>query len=89
MAANEVLNRMAQHLSSRWKGRVVAIGWGPWDVKGMVTEGVRRQFLERGVGMVSPSAGRRFFLDEIRYGEPSHSIVVAIGKPQTNSPSGS
>ena len=50
VAANEVLNRMALHLSARWNRRVVAIDWGPWDKSGMVTPETRRQFLERGVG---------------------------------------
>jgi NAD(P)-dependent dehydrogenase (short-subunit alcohol dehydrogenase family) len=83
VAANEVLNRMALHLAARWKKRVVAIDWGPWAKSGMVTEGVRRQFLERGVGLVSVDSGRRFLLDEIRHGEISHAIVAALGKVPT------
>ena len=34
VAGNEVLNRMALHLSARWNRRVVAIDWGPWDKVG-------------------------------------------------------
>jgi NAD(P)-dependent dehydrogenase (short-subunit alcohol dehydrogenase family) len=80
VAANEVLNRMALHLSARWNRRVVAIDWGPWEKAGMVTPETRRQFLERGVGLVPPDAGRRFFLDEIRFGDPSDLIVAAMGR---------
>jgi NAD(P)-dependent dehydrogenase (short-subunit alcohol dehydrogenase family) len=80
VAANEVLNRMALHLSGRWNRRVVAIDWGPWEKAGMVTAETRRQFVERGVGLVAPDAGRRFLLDEIRFGDPSHFIVAALGK---------
>jgi NAD(P)-dependent dehydrogenase (short-subunit alcohol dehydrogenase family) len=80
VAANEILNRMALHLSARWNRRVVAIDWGPWEKAGMVTPETRRQFLERGVGLVPPDAGRRFLLDEIRFGDPSELIVAAMGR---------
>ena len=86
VAANEVLNRMALHLSARWNRRVVAIDWGPWEKAGMVTAETRRQFLERGVGLVSPDAGRRFLLDEIRFGDPSETIVAALGKLAIDEP---
>jgi NAD(P)-dependent dehydrogenase (short-subunit alcohol dehydrogenase family) len=80
VAGNEVLNRMALHLSARWNRRVVAIDWGPWDKAGMVTAETRRQFLERGVALVSPEVGRRFLLDEIRFGSLSDPIVAAMGR---------
>jgi NAD(P)-dependent dehydrogenase (short-subunit alcohol dehydrogenase family) len=80
VAANEVLNRMALHLSAQWNRRVVAIDWGPWEKAGMVTAETRRQFLERGVGLVPPDGGRRFLLDEIRFGDPSELIVAALGR---------
>ena len=86
VAANEVLNRMALHLSARWNRRVVAIDWGPWEKAGMVTAEIRRQFLERGVGLVPPDAGRRFTLDEIRFGDPSEIIVAALGGPGVDDP---
>ena len=75
-----MLNRMAVHLSARWNRRVVAIDWGPWDKAGMVTVETRRQFLERGIALVSPDAGRRFLLDEIRFGNTSDPIVAAMGR---------
>jgi acyl transferase domain-containing protein/NAD(P)-dependent dehydrogenase (short-subunit alcohol dehydrogenase family)/acyl carrier protein len=78
-AANEVLNRMAMFLSEEWKSRVVAIDWGPWDTVGMASDGVKKQFKERGIGLVPPEAGRRFMLDEISFGQPSQAIVVAEG----------
>ena len=80
VAANEVLNRMAQHLSARWQRRVVAVDWGPWEKAGMVTAQTRRQFIERGVALVPPDAGRRYLLDEIRFGDPSEQIVAALGR---------
>ena len=86
VAANEVLNRMALHLSARWNRRVVAVDWGPWEKAGMVTAETRRQFLERGVGLVPPDAGRRFLLDEIRFGDPSELIVAALGRLAVDEP---
>ena len=86
VAANEVLNRMALHLSAQWNRRVVAIDWGPWEKAGMVTAQTRRQFLERGVGLVPPDGGRRFLLDEIRFGDPSELIVAALGRLAAEEP---
>jgi NAD(P)-dependent dehydrogenase (short-subunit alcohol dehydrogenase family) len=88
VAGNEVLNRMAVHLSARWNRRVVAIDWGPWDKAGMVTTETRRQFLERGVALVSPDAGRRFLLDEIRFGNPTDTIVGVMGRLGVEQPAG-
>jgi acyl transferase domain-containing protein/NAD(P)-dependent dehydrogenase (short-subunit alcohol dehydrogenase family)/NAD(P)H-dependent flavin oxidoreductase YrpB (nitropropane dioxygenase family) len=86
VAANEVLNRMAQHLSARWQRRVVAVDWGPWEKAGMVTAQTRRQFIERGVALVPPEAGRRYLLDEIRFGDPSERIVAALGRLAVEEP---
>ena len=79
-AANEVLNRMAMYLDERWNNRVVAIDWGPWDQLGMASEQVKKQFQERGVGLIDPVAGRDYMLDELMYGERSQAIIVAEGE---------
>jgi NAD(P)-dependent dehydrogenase (short-subunit alcohol dehydrogenase family) len=36
-AANEVLTELAAHLDRAWPARVVALHWGPWARRGMVT----------------------------------------------------
>jgi NAD(P)-dependent dehydrogenase (short-subunit alcohol dehydrogenase family)/acyl carrier protein len=79
-AANEVLNRMAMYLDERWNNRVVAIDWGPWDQLGMASDQVKKQFQERGVGLIDPVAGRDYMLDELMYGERSQAIIVAEGQ---------
>jgi NAD(P)-dependent dehydrogenase (short-subunit alcohol dehydrogenase family) len=78
-AANEVLNRMAMYLDARWNNRVVAIDWGPWDQLGMASEQVKKQFRERGVGLIDPDAGRDYLLDELMYGDRSQALIVAEG----------
>jgi acyl transferase domain-containing protein/NAD(P)H-dependent flavin oxidoreductase YrpB (nitropropane dioxygenase family)/NAD(P)-dependent dehydrogenase (short-subunit alcohol dehydrogenase family) len=57
-AANEILNRIARRCRDQWPTKTIALNWGPWSGAGMVTPEVARQFLERGVGMVTPAAGR-------------------------------
>jgi hypothetical protein len=52
----------------------------------MVTAQTRRQFIERGIGLVPPDAGRRFLLDEIRFGDPSEVIVAALGSLAVEEP---
>jgi NAD(P)-dependent dehydrogenase (short-subunit alcohol dehydrogenase family) len=82
-AANGLLNALATHLDRRWGGRVVAINWGPWGDVGMASAPeVQRQFLERGIPLVRPSAGRRAFDDELRRGRKGDSVVVWGSGPQ-------
>lgn len=79
-AANEILNKLAVYLDTQWPGRVVSINWGPWAKTGMASDEVQRQFAERGVNLIPPSAGRRAFDEEIRLGgkgEPE--IVIGDG----------
>jgi NAD(P)-dependent dehydrogenase (short-subunit alcohol dehydrogenase family) len=74
-AANEVLNKLADHLDRDWPGRVVSINWGPWDA-GMVSDGLRAAYAERGIGLIPPPLGGRAFLEEIRRREEHASEVV-------------
>jgi acyl transferase domain-containing protein/NAD(P)H-dependent flavin oxidoreductase YrpB (nitropropane dioxygenase family) len=75
-AANGVLNACAAHLDARWPARFVAINWGPWQGTGMVAPEVQRQFEERGIRLVTPSAGCRSFDDELRRGTKGDVEIV-------------
>ena len=75
-AANGVLNGFALDLAARWPAHVVAVNWGPWDQGGMVSEQVRRQFLDRGVQPITPAAGAEAALDEIEAGNRTQPAVV-------------
>ncbi|GMQ83280.1 MAG: hypothetical protein BMS9Abin06_0013 [Gammaproteobacteria bacterium] len=81
--ANELVNRMALQLHREWMGKVKvsAINWGPWEAtrygKGMVTPEARRKFENMGVVLVSPGAGRQFFMDEITRSPLSMVEVIA------------
>ncbi|MCP5159161.1 MAG: SDR family NAD(P)-dependent oxidoreductase, partial [Gammaproteobacteria bacterium] len=82
--ANEIVNRLAWMLHARWgmKVKIAAINWGAWDAAthgvGMVTPEVRRQFAERGIKLVSPAAGRRWFRHEWCYG-PLNDVELIAG----------
>ncbi|HVT37378.1 MAG TPA: SDR family NAD(P)-dependent oxidoreductase, partial [Nevskiaceae bacterium] len=76
-AANEALNRLAWSLSRAWpQTRVMAINWGPWDA-GMASDGVKKQFRERGIEPIAVAAGRRFFVEELEFGSRNHVELVA------------
>lgn len=77
-AANEVLNKLAVYLDQRWSARVVAINWGPWEKRGMVSAELLQEFAQRGVTLIPPALGRRKLLDEIRFG-PKGAAEVIIG----------
>ena len=78
-AASEVLNKLAQILDRRWTARVVAINWGPWADVGMVSEGVARQFRERGVALIPPAVGRTRLVEELGLGRKGETEVLIGG----------
>ena len=78
-AANEVLNKMAVCLDAQWPARVVALNWGPWDSGGMVSAEVRKQFAERGVALIPPAVGLRYFEEELLFGAKGEAEVVIGG----------
>lgn len=74
-AANEVLNKLADHLHHRWPGRVVCLNWGPWQ-GGMVSEDLRRLYAEAGIELISVAEGVAAFLAEIRRTDHAGAEVV-------------
>lgn len=77
-AANEVLNKLADHLASRWSARVVCINWGPWDA-GMVSDELRRLYDSRGIELLAVPDGVRAFLDELRVPSRNAEVVISRG----------
>jgi NAD(P)-dependent dehydrogenase (short-subunit alcohol dehydrogenase family) len=75
-AANEVLNKLADHLASRWTARVVCINWGPWDA-GMVDDELRRLYASRGIELIAVPDGVRAFLDELRVPRRDAEVVIS------------
>jgi malonyl CoA-acyl carrier protein transacylase/NAD(P)-dependent dehydrogenase (short-subunit alcohol dehydrogenase family) len=63
-AANEYLNKLADHLDREWPGRVVAVNWGPWE-SGMVSDGLRLAYAHRGIRLIEAEAGARALLAEL------------------------
>jgi len=82
-AASEVLNKLAQYLDRRWPGRVVSINWGPWLKTGMVSDGVRRQFAERGVSLIPVDVGCRKLDAELCLGRKGEVEVLIGGAGRT------
>jgi NAD(P)-dependent dehydrogenase (short-subunit alcohol dehydrogenase family) len=76
-AANEVLNKLAGDLRRRWPAHVTCINWGPWD-GGMVSDGLRRLYAARGIGLIPVAAGAEAFLTELRLGRSGSSAEVVI-----------
>ena len=74
-AANEVLNKLALYLDSRWPTRVVSINWGPWET-GMVTPELKRQFAKRGLTLIPPEVGRKRLAEELEYGVKGEGEVI-------------
>jgi acyl transferase domain-containing protein/NAD(P)H-dependent flavin oxidoreductase YrpB (nitropropane dioxygenase family) len=82
-AANEVLNKLAEHLNHRWPGRVVSMNWGPWQTEGgMVSPELAARFRAAGVELIEVPAGCRAFVEELRFGR-KEDVEVVFGGPLT------
>ncbi|QDV89029.1 Phenolphthiocerol synthesis polyketide synthase type I Pks15/1 [Phycisphaerae bacterium RAS2] len=76
-AANEVLNKSARRLAARLPhAGVCAINWGPWN-GGMVNEGLKRAFAQRGVSLIPLDAGARAMVRECV--GPTGAVEVILG----------
>jgi len=76
--ANEVLNKMAQQQAAARPGcRIVSINWGPWD-GGMVSEGIKKEFVKNGLSLISIESGAAAMLDEMK-GHPGDPVEVILG----------
>jgi NAD(P)-dependent dehydrogenase (short-subunit alcohol dehydrogenase family)/acyl carrier protein len=62
-AANEVLNKLADRLSTEWPNvHTVSINWGPWD-SGMVNDELRKLYASRNIRPIPVETGVRHCLD--------------------------
>ena len=77
-AANEILSKLALWLDERLPGRVASLIWGPWSQVGMVSR-IEDHLGQSGLGMITPGAGRRLLVDELRYGRKGDVEVVLAG----------
>jgi acyl transferase domain-containing protein len=80
--ANEVLNKVAALEQQRRGSRclVRALGWGPWN-GGMVDEGLRRHFADKGLPLIPVPAGARQCRDELAAGAGQGlEVVVAASE---------
>jgi NAD(P)-dependent dehydrogenase (short-subunit alcohol dehydrogenase family) len=76
-AANEVLNRLAWRIRSKWPHVLVkAFNWGPWSGVGMASNAVNSQFISRDIYPISAENGQRYFLGEMMHGDPAEVEVI-------------
>ena len=87
-AANEVLNKLAQHEAHQRPGcRVLSMNWGPWE-GGMVTPQLRRIFESEGVGLIPLQAGADYLVREMSTpaGGPVEIVILGgVGRGGKNS----
>ncbi|HNW33936.1 MAG TPA: SDR family NAD(P)-dependent oxidoreductase, partial [Candidatus Ozemobacteraceae bacterium] len=77
--ANEALNKIAQQWAQMHpECRTIACNWGPWD-GGMVNEGLRKLFIEEGVGLIPLEAGAKHLVAELSNAAENQIEVVIIG----------
>jgi acyl transferase domain-containing protein/NAD(P)-dependent dehydrogenase (short-subunit alcohol dehydrogenase family) len=91
-AANDVLNRLAWVLDRSWPGRVVSIGWGPWDEVGIAARYPEELHVRQGLYRIPPAVGREHFLRELLHGTKGEAEVLIFGsrggEPYAEAPAG-
>ena len=80
-AANDALDSLAGAWSRRFDGRVVAVDWGPWAGAGMVSPELEREYVRRGVGLISVEEGIACLLRELAWGPREVTQVVYLSDP--------
>ncbi|MEO6953682.1 MAG: SDR family oxidoreductase, partial [Polyangia bacterium] len=84
--ANEVLDKVAALEQARRPNALVrSIAWGPWD-GGMVDDGLRARFAERGVTLLPIAEGTRRFIEELRGSGSETEVVIGAGGLVATSP---
>jgi NAD(P)-dependent dehydrogenase (short-subunit alcohol dehydrogenase family) len=77
--ANEVMFQVAAAETARVPGRrVIAIGWGPWEV-GMVTPSLATYFRDRGVRLISTDQGGPAFVRALDSAWPKGRLLITAG----------
>jgi acyl transferase domain-containing protein/NAD(P)H-dependent flavin oxidoreductase YrpB (nitropropane dioxygenase family)/NAD(P)-dependent dehydrogenase (short-subunit alcohol dehydrogenase family) len=79
-AANDALDTFARAWAHRFRGRVVAVDWGPWApaAGGMVSAELQREYAARGIGTISHDDGVASLLAELAWGTPDSPQVVYV-----------
>jgi len=54
---------------------VVAMNWGPWD-GGLISEALRKAYVQRGIDLISKLAGSKAFVAELNRRETNAPEVV-------------
>ncbi len=80
-AANDALDSLARSWAARFRGRVVAVDWGPWAGAGMVSAELEREYARRGIGLITIDDGIACLLRELAWGPKDVSQVVYLHQP--------
>ncbi len=81
-AANDALNHLARHLDRSWPGRVVSIGWGPWDEVGIASRLPSDVETQRGLLRMPVRSGCEQFVRELELGQKGDpEILLFAGTP--------
>ena len=83
-AANDALDTLARTWARRNRGRVVAVDWGPWaapdEGTGMVSAELKRDYEQRGIGLIEAADGVACLLAELASGTDPQ-VVYMCAEP--------
>ncbi len=79
VAGNEVLNKLAVALSSKYSGKVASLMWGPWN-GGMAQPELESVFASHGWSMIESEDGRRSFIEELTLAADSPAQILLVGQ---------
>jgi NAD(P)-dependent dehydrogenase (short-subunit alcohol dehydrogenase family)/acyl carrier protein len=79
-SANSVFDQVASVGSLKPELRTLVFNWGPWKGAGMVSDSLEAEFTRRGVSMIPLKEGGAKFVDELKYGDAPHVIIMGGGE---------
>jgi acyl transferase domain-containing protein/NAD(P)H-dependent flavin oxidoreductase YrpB (nitropropane dioxygenase family) len=79
VAANEVLNQLAQLSQRKMRGRSMSIMWGPWKA-GMAQPELESIFAAHGWAMIDVAAGRQSFVDELTNANKDETQILLVAE---------
>ncbi len=79
VAANEVLNQLAQLSQKKMRGRSISMMWGPWKA-GMAQPELESIFAAHGWAMIDIASGRQSFVDELLNTNKTETQILLVAE---------
>lgn len=82
-SANSALDGLAQAWNASGQTHVLSVNWGPWAGTGMVSEGLKKEYDKKGIGLVAQQEGVSALLDELCNPRREAQVILMAAAPES------